>query len=169
MIPKYTINLLSSLAHWLDARSETIWAKSFKHSGTMKHYAKSLNEIIEYLKTQHPQCKRCGGTDGPLLRELDFMDCHCVEREIVVNFTKGGPQELVLTSNHTKVSLLFPKSDESLLVTLLVKTGPHYESVDFNTNCRNHVSMKASTINLLSFASLPSGGCVLNSADYDFK
>lgn len=169
MIPKYTINLLSSLSRWLDARSETIWAKSFKHSGTMKHYAKSLNEIIEYLKEKHPQCNRCGGTDGPLLRELDFMDCHCVEREIVVNFANGSHQELALNSNHTKVSLLFPESDESLLATLLIKTGSHYESVHFNTNFGSSINMKASTINMLGFASLPSGGCQLNSAVYDLK
>lgn len=91
MVPKYSINLLNSLAQWLETRSLVVWAREFGHSGLMQGYAKDLHKIVDALKADHPQCSHCKGIlNAPLGREPSQLECKCVETELgaVIEVTK---------------------------------------------------------------------------------
>lgn len=167
MIPKYSINLLSSVATWLSGRSTTVWAKAFGHTHNMQAYAKSLHDIIDYLKSQYEQCSRCGGTDGPLLRDVEpSFDCHCVERLVTVDFSTGPNQELTLS--HPKTRIRFTALEPDLVIMLTIRTGPNFQRILLETLNSRSFSLPLNSINLIQLKSLPNGVVTIG-AVYDFK
>jgi hypothetical protein len=148
MIPKYTINLLGSVSRWLRAKSNTVWAKAFGHQTTMVQYADSLDQVVAYFKTQHAQCPRCGGTDGPLLREAEALDCDlCVTRTYVVDFAHGCNQELVLTHRHCLIQVKWPARSGSMFLNLALRTKDVPSFVMFDSSFPVNVNLGPNTLN----------------------
>ena len=168
MIPKYTINLLSSLSRWLAGKSDTVWARAFGHQATMKHYAESLNQVIDYFEKRYPRCGHCNGVIGaPLLREVNVSDCSCVERVHVVDFAAGVSQTLTLDHAHTRVE--FKTFGQDRTVLLVVRAGPKFRRVRWGVLGTPPGPINPETLNVFHFSSIPSTGAVCVSAAYDLK